>query len=437
MGAPKPPVIPEPFANNATSSYKNTIPDTTVAAGAASWSLGFPPVTMQPEVSGGVPPFGQDFNGVLFALSAHDYYVQAGQLYTWDAGVVADIGGYAVGAVLASTDGTTVWYNTVANNSTNPDNDSTAAGWVPIAAYGFTNVTGLTGGNVTLAPSQTRKSVIVLTGTLTSNLNLILPTTKQQWLIVNQTSGNFVTTAKTAAGSGVVIPQGGFGSPVGVYGDGTNIYPTVAPLSVPIDQNPNPLTIAERDNTGLLQASYFLATSGWENPSLQPFQGFIGLGPDDATYRKYHIADVEAAMLLQNIGGAVTPSQVPLLSSMPGGVTPSQVPALSALLGSVLPGQVPSGAVTQFFTQSLGQTGWCQFPNGLIIQWGYATGGQNINVSFPKVFPNAAFAGFCNTANRNFMGGQGTNFVWGLTQFGMGITVDPTPGQGYWLAIGY
>ncbi|MBM6441850.1 hypothetical protein JNW93_14650, partial [Lacticaseibacillus rhamnosus] len=69
MGAPAPAFIPEPFAKAAAgANITFPIPDTAPPSpiNAASWHLGFPPVTMQTEVSGGEPPLGQDFNGILY-----------------------------------------------------------------------------------------------------------------------------------------------------------------------------------------------------------------------------------------------------------------------------------------------------------------------------------------------------------------------------------
>ena len=43
-----------------------------------------------------------------------------------------------------------------------------------------------------------------------------------------------------------------------------------------------------------------------------------------------------------------------------------------------------------FNTQSLAQSGYQKFPNGLIVQWGRATlGGTSVALSFPITFPNA------------------------------------------------
>ena len=76
--------------------------------------------------------------------------------------------------------------------------------------------------NVTLSQAQYGVSIITLTGVLTGNINLIFPTQTGKWLVVNNTTGAFTVTAKTAGGSGYIVRQG-FG--YNLYGDGTNILP--------------------------------------------------------------------------------------------------------------------------------------------------------------------------------------------------------------------
>lgn len=117
-----------PFAN---SGAKNTIPVASqigITPGLASFTDGFPPLTMTPLAAGGVPPYGQDFNGILNFLSAAIRWEQAGAPYFYDAAFSTAIGGYPKGAVLAATSGNGSWLNLVDNNTTNPD--SGGANWV-------------------------------------------------------------------------------------------------------------------------------------------------------------------------------------------------------------------------------------------------------------------------------------------------------------------
>lgn len=81
------------------------------------------------------------------------------------------------------------------------------------AIAGATSINLAGSGDYTLttanaATDQARKSFITLTGTLTGNRNVIVPSSSKIYFIRNNTSGAFSVTFKTAAGSGAVIPQG-------------------------------------------------------------------------------------------------------------------------------------------------------------------------------------------------------------------------------------
>lgn len=209
----------KPFA--ADDANKVEIPVTTPDPTRASQSAGFPPLTMQPPESGGVPPQGEDFNGAMNQVARVVWWMLAGGALpfdgTWAAN--ANIGGYPQGGSVASADLLGSWLSTADNNTNNPDTVGT--GWVPGYAYGNTALAGLTNANVTLTPAQAAKDTITLAGTLTGNIQVIFPNWQKNWLVVNNTTGAFSVTCKTAAGSGAVVNQGG-GAQV-VWGDGTNL----------------------------------------------------------------------------------------------------------------------------------------------------------------------------------------------------------------------
>lgn len=289
-GAPTPQTLLEAIASDAGGGQiTNPMPDAPTGTNAASVQGGFPPITMEAELAGGEPPLGQDMNGFLFLISSHTMYVQCGQPYTYNSTLASAIGGYLAGTILGMTDGTGVWLNTTNGNSTNPDTGG--AGWVPLESYGFANVTGLTGGTVTLSVANTKYPVIVLNGALTSNSIINLPLTKQQWLIINNTSGAFTLTVRTASAlANVVVPQGGYGSPVGVYGIGDgNIYPTVTPLSVPISVAPVASTLVERDNLGNVLAVRFNGNTALENPTVGAV--IVQNSAADGYFRKQSLAN--------------------------------------------------------------------------------------------------------------------------------------------------
>ena len=223
MSISTPTKITVPFANSA-GTYKNTIPvpsQISITPGAASFTDGFPPLTMTPKASGGLPPFGQDMNGVLFNVTQAIQYSQAGGLFPYDSVFSTAVGGYPNGAVVQASDRSCLWLNSVANNTTAPE--SFGAGWSPLCAYGETLIS-LSSSNVTLTALQSAKNIIILSGAISTNLNIILPTYLKQWTIVNNCTGAYSVTAKTASGSGVIIANG---NAIEVYGDGTNINQSI------------------------------------------------------------------------------------------------------------------------------------------------------------------------------------------------------------------
>jgi len=214
--------IPLPFAYAAGSSYKNTIPTASqigITNGKASLTDGFPPLTFQPLSSGGVPPFGADFNGILNEITSIQQWQEAGGFFPFDATFASQVGGYPKGAVIQSATFNGFWVSNIENNSSNPDTNGVTAGWVP---FGFDKGLGitLTSTTTTLTNIQAAYPILNFSGTLTANSTVILPTFEQTWVIANATSGAYTLTVKTASGGGVNIPQGGTSI---VYGDSLNI----------------------------------------------------------------------------------------------------------------------------------------------------------------------------------------------------------------------
>lgn len=213
-----------PFA---ASGAKNTIPVASqigIVAGAASLTDGFPPLTRTPLAAGGVPPSGLDMNGIIYELSAILRWANAGAGYVYDGTFASDsnVGGYPKGARVLRSDGLGYWFNTADNNTTDPEGaGAVAAGWVPDFTNGVTAVT-MTSANVTLTALQYGKPVIVISGLLTSNLNLIFPALAGEWTVINNTTGPYTITCKTASGTGVVVNSAQL-----IVGDGTNIYSAV------------------------------------------------------------------------------------------------------------------------------------------------------------------------------------------------------------------
>lgn len=124
------------WAKNAAGAYIRTVPVQSqigIQDGAASFNDGFVPDNFTPVAAGGVPPFGQDFNGLLNIITSWQQWQQAGGPTGYDSTFAAAVGGYPLGAVLNSNVTLGVqWYSTVDGNLTNPDDPLTSVGWLRV-----------------------------------------------------------------------------------------------------------------------------------------------------------------------------------------------------------------------------------------------------------------------------------------------------------------
>ena len=135
--------FPIAWASAAGTSFVRTIPkNASSTPGAASLATGFPPLNFQDPDTGGIPPFGEDFNGILNWITEWILWQQSGGLAGYDAAQSTAIGGYYNGAVLISADGTHFWRSTADNNTSDPDTGG--ANWQVLqpGAYPWASITG-------------------------------------------------------------------------------------------------------------------------------------------------------------------------------------------------------------------------------------------------------------------------------------------------------
>lgn len=407
-----------PFAN---AGAKNTIPTASqigITAGAASLVDGFPPLTRTPIAAGGVPPSGLDMNGILFELSAILRWANAGGGYAFDGTFAADsnVGGYPKGARIMRSDGLGYWFNTVENNTTDPEAaGAAAAGWVPDFTNGVTAVT-MTSANVTLTPLQYGNPIIVITGTLTANLNLIFPTIVNEWTVINNTTGAFTITCKTASGTGLVVNTAAL-----IVGDGTNIQSAVTDAAALFGETVATATGGTADaitatfapvprypSNGVPLSVRAAAANATATPTFTPNNGVIAA----ATIVKGNnlplvAGDIAGAghwlelawdstlskWVLLNPATGVSASIGDATTSVKGKVqlaTSAEAQALADALKVITPSTL--AAAFQGTNQSLAASGYQKLPGGLIFQWG-TTGSVasigNVAVTFPLAFPAA------------------------------------------------
>lgn len=376
-----------------------------ITPGAASFTDGYPPLTRTAIGAGGIPPSGEDTNGILYMATAHLALVCSGQPYRWDSGQESAIGGYGLGAVVLNTAGDGFWLNTTDGNTTNPD--AGGAGWVPAFNYGETAIS-TTGGTVTLTLLQSAKGVIAVTGTLSSNSTLVFPAGIQgDWILANDTTGGFTMSAQVAGGTNVVsIPQAGPNAPTIVYSNGTDLYNAnvstagLAPINSPhLTGTPTAPTAAATSNTTQI-----------------------------ATTAQVHAAILAAIAGLAPLASP-TFSGVPTVPTAAPGTNSLQAASTAFVQAAVAPG-----------ARSLTGNGYTTLPGGVILQWGFISVGvfAPANIVFPIAFPSACFSVSANT-NRNSSGSGGYNNVFSVTRTGFTAYFDQQSGasSGYWLAVGH
>jgi hypothetical protein len=145
-----PPSFPIPFASSAGAGFIRAIPQASqigITNGAASLTDGFPPLNFTPIAAGGVPPFGEDFNGLMNQVTLWNQWQEAGGPIIYNGTFQTAVGGYANGAIVQSAilPGK-LWMSSVDNNMTNPD--TLGANWTsppgvlptgsPIASFSAT-----------------------------------------------------------------------------------------------------------------------------------------------------------------------------------------------------------------------------------------------------------------------------------------------------------
>ena len=131
-----------------------------------------------------------------------------------------------------------------------------------IGGYSSVALNATTGATLTYsngALSNGKDAVIKLTGTITGNVNVIIPdSVEKTYIIENATSGAFTVTVKTSSGSGVTWGTTDKGKKM-VYSDGTNVVDTAftevssdysPQLSGILDTNGNDIII---DNGGAIE----------------------------------------------------------------------------------------------------------------------------------------------------------------------------------------
>ena len=395
--------IPIPFANSASSTYKTTIPQASqigIANGRASLTDGFPPLTFQGISSGGIPPFGADFNGILYEITSITQWQQAGGMFLYDSSFSTTISGYPRGSVLQSSSLNGLWISSAENNTTNPDTGG--AGWTSLAFEGSQSIS-VTSADVTLTQLQSAYPILIISGAQTAARNLIFPAIVGEWIVQNNTTGAFTLTAKTASGTGVTLTQG---QSTYVYGDGTNIYFADSAKVASFNGRVGTVTLNATDVTTALGYIPVNKAGDTMSGSLTNSSGFVGPLTGNVTGNVTGNSGTTSQTNFTNL--TIGSSQVlyagnynnyaPTLTGTGASgtwgisITGNAATATNATTSAATSSLNSTAIANQF--ASLGATnGYQKLPSGLIIQWGFvSTSSEGLyTTTFPITFPNAVW----------------------------------------------
>ena len=464
--------IPLPFAYAAGPSYKNTIPTASqigITNGKASLTDGFPPLTFQGISSGGVPPFGADFNGILNEITAIQQWQQAGGFFPYDSAFSTAVGGYPKGAIVESSLGTGFWVSNVENNTANPD-VSGSTGWSALVFHGVQAFV-ISSTSVTLDNVNIAFPIIKFSGTLTGNTTVTIPNESGSWIIGNFTTGAYTLTIKTAAGVGVTLTQS---QSTYIFGDGVNVYYADSSKVASFNGRVGTVTLNAGDVTAALgytpgnviytgsyantyqytnqtatipasQSGNVIILGGAGNSLTLPYLASCPIGAAFSFFGQGGTSTIYAQSGEHiGVGGATSLASI-TLSGTDNTTIVNDGGAWIVVNGTpMLPG---AGG----FACNAVQNGYQKLPSGIIMQWGLGYGvpaapntstPSYVTVPFPITFPNGVFSiQVCpqDTFGGNdqmstplvYSNGNTSNFQYGNTDLDTGI------GNFRFLAIGY
>jgi hypothetical protein len=287
------------FASSAAGGFIRTVPQTpTGTLGQASLQLGFPPENFSPVASGGVPPFGQDFNGLLNQVTAWNRWASAGGAFPpYDSTFQTAIGGYPQTALVSSlTQVPLIYMSIVDNNLTNPD--AGGAGWITF----FNQLTANTNLYVSTTGNDSNNGLTVGSPFLTIqhalNVAWTFPPNPSFSITINLADGTYSAGGTTPSIPGPpIIINGNSGTPSNVVisvSGGVNNLAVIGPNTMTA-QNLKVINSSSSAagfsagqgatmNTnhtvsGAVAGWVFLATNGGTmNPGTHSFSGNMGYG---------------------------------------------------------------------------------------------------------------------------------------------------------------
>ena len=332
-------------------------------------SLGDPPSTPGGEWYNSVQEeLARAIEGADIALDAakYDQLLAAIKSIAWGAGKTS-----APWAPLASPALTSTPTTPTAADGTNTAQIASTA-FVQSAVGGYLSKS-VTGGTVTLSDLEASNPVIGFSGTLTSNLVVVVPTTvKRLWAIYNATSGAFTLTVKTATGSGVTVAQGKRNL---VYTDGTNVYDGFNDFeNIALTGAPTAPTAATGTNTTQVATTAFVNA---EIAADRPFEATLANIKMDGAQSVGSLNTVARGDHVHPTDTSRAPLASPALTGIPTAPTASTGTrstqlATTAFVGAESQIAAPTGSVYTFAGSTV-PTGWLKCNGALLSRTTYAS----------------------------------------------------------------
>ena len=286
-------------------------------------------------------------------------------------------------------------------------------------AFGGTTAINAVGasGTVTLTATQYQAPIVVITGSLTSNVNYQLPAgVGGFWYIFNNTSGAFsILFSSASGGSTATLPQG---YTVGVISDGTNIgfSTTNAALINSTYADPSWITsLAASKLTGAVA----VVNGGTGQTSYTDGQLLIGNSTGNTLAKTTLTAG--SGITVTNGAGSIT-----IAATAGGGGTVTSVNASTAISGLSFTGGPITGSGTLTLSGTLGVqgggTGTTSLTSGAVL---IGAGTSAVTSVSPSTAGNVLTSNGSAWVSQAPSGGGAVSSVTGS---GSGISVSPTTG---------
>jgi hypothetical protein len=391
LNAEIPPKFPIPFANSAIAGVNvRPVPINPPAQpGAASLNIGFPPLNFTPVAAGGIPPFGQDMNGILQQITALLRWYTAGAPVNFDPDFAASIGGYPYGAIIPSIN-FNVWYQSlIDNNFDDPDSgsDNWGVAYSPWSSQYWPAAGSANAQVLTLFPG-----VLTLSQLLGIPINFISQGTNTGPVTLNINGlGNIALDQAngTPLGTGALVDGGAYTCVFNRVGSSATRFLLVSQINSFTD--PANVALAITASPTSLGTNFAMLGNGAVTPNkyIRVLNGVLQF--------VNHAYNTVIASLTDNGNFGVTGNiSTPGVISAAGNIT-STGGALRAAVGAFGLSDPNIATVLGDFgisTAGPANDGYTfqRLPNGYIIQTynGSTTTGTDV-ITFPNAFPNACF----------------------------------------------